>query len=223
MTVTKTHVTKTWKVSTPNISKKLPTARYDWSNRQSGTRIFEVFNKDTTGHNYSIVRITRDTAALCDEELAGQIRNGYFKGSPWVGVHEFKSRYYPQISVSLVRNLFGKVSETLNELEETIRTHTMDADEMERYDHCMKKYIETFNAIANKDERKSLKEHFDAIDYHNASENQFFELFEAVADAYYDWLDKRQATVRREDFFNSHRNAGITEEPSNNDARPMTM
>ncbi|RHT00665.1 hypothetical protein DW903_13720 [Ruminococcus sp. AM42-10AC] len=59
-----------------------PSYQYDFSNEQNGTRIIEVDNFDKTGtHDYSIVRITRDTAKLCAAELNGQISDGIFENS----------------------------------------------------------------------------------------------------------------------------------------------
>lgn len=47
--------------------------KYDFSENGT-TRIIEVENSDKTGTNeYSIVRITRDTAQECYNELCGQI------------------------------------------------------------------------------------------------------------------------------------------------------
>lgn len=56
--------------------------KYDFSDEQHGTRIIEVFNSDKTGTNeYSIVKITRDTAEDCEQELYGQIYDGIFENS----------------------------------------------------------------------------------------------------------------------------------------------
>lgn len=45
-------------------------------------RIIEVENSDKTGTNeYSIVRITRNTAEECEDELEGQITDGIFESS----------------------------------------------------------------------------------------------------------------------------------------------
>lgn len=46
------------------------------------TRIIEVLNSDQTGTNeYSIIRITRDTAEECQEEFDGQLSDGVFENS----------------------------------------------------------------------------------------------------------------------------------------------
>lgn len=45
-------------------------------------RIIEVDNADKTGTNdYSVIRITRNTAEECEKELNGQITDGYFEDS----------------------------------------------------------------------------------------------------------------------------------------------
>ena len=46
------------------------------------TRIVEVLNADKTGtHDYSIIRITRNTEKECEEELLGQLGDGVFENS----------------------------------------------------------------------------------------------------------------------------------------------
>lgn len=56
--------------------------KYDFSNEEDGVRIIEVENSDKTGTNeYSIVRITRNTAKECGEELDGQLSDGIFENS----------------------------------------------------------------------------------------------------------------------------------------------
>lgn len=79
-------VTRTWKVYGTEGHRQresfFPSYRYDFSNEQNGTRIIEVDNFDKTGtHDYSVVRITRDTAKLCAAELNGQISDGIFENS----------------------------------------------------------------------------------------------------------------------------------------------
>jgi hypothetical protein len=78
-------VTRAWKVygidghrQRESFSKSY---KYDWSS-DCVTRILEVENSDKTGTNdYSIVRITRDTADECEKELYGQIDDGIFENS----------------------------------------------------------------------------------------------------------------------------------------------
>ena len=79
-------VTRTWKVYGADGHRQRqsfgPSVRWDWSNELDGTRIFEADNCDKTGTNeYSLIRITRDTAELCDEEMEGQICDGYFENA----------------------------------------------------------------------------------------------------------------------------------------------
>lgn len=45
-------------------------------------RVLEVFNSDRTGTNdFSILKITRNTADECADELCGQISDGIFENS----------------------------------------------------------------------------------------------------------------------------------------------
>ena len=64
-------VTRTWKVYGTEGHRQresfFPSYQYDFS--KTGT------------HDYSIVRITRDTAKLCAAELNGQISDGIFENS----------------------------------------------------------------------------------------------------------------------------------------------
>lgn len=79
------------------------TKRYDWSTPES-FRIVELINSDVTGTNdYTIVRITRNTAAECREELEGQLSDGLLEDSrygrieeinPW-GVPALRRRVQP--------------------------------------------------------------------------------------------------------------------------------
>lgn len=56
--------------------------RWDWSNEKDGTRIFEALNFDKTGtYDYSLIKITRNTAEECMAELIGQLTDGYFENS----------------------------------------------------------------------------------------------------------------------------------------------
>ncbi len=77
-------ITRAWKVYGAEGHRQResfnPSEKYDWSNEQMGTRIVELMNSDKTGTNdYSIVRITRDTAELCEQELNGQVSDGIFE------------------------------------------------------------------------------------------------------------------------------------------------
>lgn len=79
-------VTKTWRVYGAEGHRQresfCDSYRYDFSNKEDGTRIIEVENFDKTGtHDYSVVHITRDTAELCEEEFEGQLSDGIFENS----------------------------------------------------------------------------------------------------------------------------------------------
>lgn len=58
-----------------------PSAKYDFS-QGDDVRILEVVNADTTGTNeYTILRITRNTAEECEDEFWGQVTDGVFENS----------------------------------------------------------------------------------------------------------------------------------------------
>lgn len=76
-------VTRTWKVYGANGHRQAESFNastcYDWSDGGS-VRIVSTQNADITGTNeYSIVRITRNTAEECQRELDGQISDGIFE------------------------------------------------------------------------------------------------------------------------------------------------
>lgn len=57
-----------------------PSYKYDFSSDRDGMRIIEVFNSDMTGTNeYSVIRITRNTAKECEDEFFGQLYDGIFE------------------------------------------------------------------------------------------------------------------------------------------------
>lgn len=79
-------ITKTWKVYGAEGHRQrmsfAESVRYDWSDDKVGVRIFEAINSDKTGTNeYSIIKITRETAQECDDELEGHISDGYFENA----------------------------------------------------------------------------------------------------------------------------------------------
>lgn len=52
----------------------------DFSNEKDGVRIIEVLNHDKTGtHEYSIIRITRNTEEECESDFWGQLSDGVFE------------------------------------------------------------------------------------------------------------------------------------------------
>lgn len=76
-------ITRTWKVYGANGHRQTesfnPSYRYDFSKGEN-IRIIEVENSDKTSTNdYSLVRITRNTAEECEDELYGQISDGIFE------------------------------------------------------------------------------------------------------------------------------------------------
>jgi hypothetical protein len=79
-------VTRTWRVYGAEGHRQREafnaSCKYDWSKEDGCTRIIEVLNADVTGtHAYSVVRITRDTAEECADDLDGQISDGIFENS----------------------------------------------------------------------------------------------------------------------------------------------
>lgn len=78
-------VTRTWRVYGVEGHRQRESFhnsyKYDFS-ENGRTRVIEVFNADKTGTNdYSLVRITMNTADECEEELEGQVTDGIFENS----------------------------------------------------------------------------------------------------------------------------------------------
>jgi len=78
-------VTKVWRVYGAEGHRQResfsPSARYDWS-QPGAARVVEIENADKTGTNdFSVVRITRESAEECAEELRGQLCDGIFESS----------------------------------------------------------------------------------------------------------------------------------------------
>lgn len=76
-------MTRTWRVWGANESRQResfePSYKYDWTEGEK-IREIEVENSDKTGTNeYSIIRITRNTAEECEAELEGQLSDGIFE------------------------------------------------------------------------------------------------------------------------------------------------
>lgn len=77
-------VVKSWKVYGRDGHRQKASfgesVKWDWSNDRDGVRIFEADNFDKTGtHEYTIVRITRNTEEECIREMSGQLTDGYFE------------------------------------------------------------------------------------------------------------------------------------------------
>ncbi len=78
-------MTRTWKVYGAQGHRQresfCESYTYDWT-EGGNVRKIEVENSDRTGTNdYSIIRITRNTAEECERELYGQISDGIFENS----------------------------------------------------------------------------------------------------------------------------------------------
>lgn len=79
-------VTRIWKVYGADGHRQResfsPSEKYNFSNKEKGVRILEVFNSDKTNTNeFSVVKITRDTAEKCEKEFWGQLYDGIFENS----------------------------------------------------------------------------------------------------------------------------------------------
>lgn len=80
-----TAVTRAWKVYGIDGHRQresfFPSHVSDFS-KDGDIRIIELENSDNTGTNdYSIIRITRNTADECERELHGQLSDGVFENS----------------------------------------------------------------------------------------------------------------------------------------------
>lgn len=78
-------ITRAWKVYGQEGHRQResfsPSYVYDFS-EGNDIRIIRVLNSDKTGTNdYSIVFVTRNTAAECEAEFRGQIDDGIFENS----------------------------------------------------------------------------------------------------------------------------------------------
>ncbi len=78
-------VTRTWKVYGAYGHRQRESFGksrfFDWSEGDN-VRILEIDNEDKTGTNeYSVVRITRNTAEECERTLNGQLSDGIFENS----------------------------------------------------------------------------------------------------------------------------------------------
>ena len=78
-------ITRSWKVygAEGHRQRESFNNSYRWDfSEGNDVRIIEVDNADNTGTNdYSIIRITRNTAGECERELDGQITDGVFENS----------------------------------------------------------------------------------------------------------------------------------------------
>ena len=78
-------ITRTWKVygwCGHRQKVSFGASSVDDLSKDGSARIIAVENSDKTGTNeFSIVRITRNTAEECQEELIGQLSDGIFENS----------------------------------------------------------------------------------------------------------------------------------------------
>lgn len=66
-----------------------PSQEYDFTDERHGVRIISIMNSDITGTNeYSIVRITRNTADECQRELESMLSDGAFEDCKYGRVEE---------------------------------------------------------------------------------------------------------------------------------------
>lgn len=85
-------ITKIWKVFGENGHQQkesfCDSYKYDFS-EGGNIRIIEVLNHDRTGTNdYSIVKITRNTAEECVKEFEGQLSDGIFENRRYGNIVE---------------------------------------------------------------------------------------------------------------------------------------
>lgn len=78
-------ITRTWKVYGADGHRQresfFNSHKYDFT-EDNNIKIIEVQNSDRTGTNeYSIIKITRNTAEECLETLEGQLSDGIFENS----------------------------------------------------------------------------------------------------------------------------------------------
>ena len=76
-------VTKAWKIYGISGHRQresfAPSVFYNWSDIDN-VRILEIFNSDKTGTNeFTVLRITRNTAKECNSECFGQLSDGIFE------------------------------------------------------------------------------------------------------------------------------------------------
>lgn len=85
-------VTRQWKVYGKQGHRQKvsfeKSVKYDWS-KGGDVRIVELLNFDETGTNdFSIVKITRNTAQECEAEFYGQLFDGIFENARYGKVEE---------------------------------------------------------------------------------------------------------------------------------------
>ena len=116
-------ITKAYKFLTPSLSKNDSSFYGDWSNQNGdGTRIFEVFNGDLTGHpSFTMIRITRDTEEEVEDELYGQMSDGYFEN--YMGDLKYK-----EINPDSIRLKGELMQKAVKEIGDTLTSSTLDGE-----------------------------------------------------------------------------------------------
>lgn len=55
---------------------------WDFTDKLEGTRLLEISNFDKTGtHDFTLIKVVRDTKEGAEDELSGQITDGYFENA----------------------------------------------------------------------------------------------------------------------------------------------
>ena len=90
-------VKRTWKVyGAEGHRQKMSfdeSVKWDFSNPNERVRILEILNADVTGTNeYTVIKITRNSAEECEDELRGQLSDGYFENACVGKVEEIKGK-----------------------------------------------------------------------------------------------------------------------------------
>ena len=89
-----------------------PSVRWDWSNEYDGTRIFEAVNSDITKTNeYSMIRITRDKESQCEDEMSGQVSDGYFENSRVGKIVEIDPQEVTDLKERRLQELLGELED----------------------------------------------------------------------------------------------------------------
>lgn len=158
--------TRTWKVYGTDGHRQResfnPSERYDWS-QDGRTRILEVINADRTGTNdYTIIRITRDTAEECEQELEGQLSDGAFENSRYGRVEEITEEAFVtsrvilidgrSVTVTAVRARFGD--------EDAVQDAVLVHDETDTFRNGDAIYFTPFSQVEDDDDLRCVFENW---------------------------------------------------------------
>jgi len=124
-----------------------PSFKYDFSSKEDGVRIIEVFNEDVTGTNeYSVIKITRSSYVECEYELLSQLSDGIFENSRTGKVVEVS--YYhdnPKFSAFELERIIEKVPDFCKKI-------CFDFNDLQKYDSSIFNKLHDptrFNLIAD--------------------------------------------------------------------------